>query len=76
MELRGVPGIANPSLLRSKEGSSRTVASCLPFLAKVSIDRRAGDRTDDARASITVAGLCRSCTGFATRRRVRLVDAA
>lgn len=62
----------SPSL-RLEGGCSSAGKShgCLPFLSKVSINRGAGDRTDAAPggAAITVAGLCRSYTGFATTRR-------
>ena len=49
--------------------SSRMVAC--PFSRRSSINRGAGDRTYAAPggAAITVAGLCRNCTGFATTRR-------
>jgi hypothetical protein len=56
-----------------KEGSSAGRSHrCLPFLTKESIDRGAGDRTYarfTSKRAITVAGLCRNCTGFATQRR-------
>jgi hypothetical protein len=59
-------------------GPSREIASrCLPFLSKVEQSLRVGDRTsiwsiasiglsiDRAVAMVTVAGLCRTLTGFA-----------
>ena len=45
------------------------------FLSKVVHPPGVGDRTYVAEATITVAGLCRSCTGFATTRgTARLSD--
>ena len=64
------PGHTKP--LASIEGGvvSRTVASCLPFLSKV--EHRPRARRPDfhtPEAVVTVAGLCRNRTGFATPRR-------
>jgi hypothetical protein len=58
--------------LASIEGGvvSRTVASCLPFLSKV--EHRPRARRPDFHAPeavVTVAGLCRNLTGFATPRQ-------
>jgi hypothetical protein len=71
-ERRARPEESGTPRFEWKEGSSAGRSHrCLPFLTKESIDRGAGDRTYarfSLKRAITVAGLCRSCTGFATQR--------
>jgi len=58
-----------------KEGPGRRIASVMPtpFSRGFEQHRGVGDRTSAAfhpwNGAVTVAGLCRNCTGFATRRR-------
>jgi hypothetical protein len=66
---RGARDTKRPSLLVEGRGLSRWDAWCLPFLSKVSKPPR-GRRPDFRHpgATVTVAGLCRTRTGFATTR--------
>ena len=61
----------------TRNGQSVGIIGEPAFLSKVVHPPGVGDRTYVAEATITVAGLCRSCTGFATTRgTARLSDQA
>lgn len=54
----------------TRDGQSVGVIVEPAFLSKVVHPPGVGDRTYVAEATITVAGLCRNCTGFATTRGI------
>ena len=65
----GWAGTNDPSLRGRRRGVRRWIARiACPFSRRSSNDRRVGDRTSAPGGAVTVAGLCRNRTGFATVR--------